>query len=318
MLEIFYIVFPIFALIAIGYLLILSGLIKPDVGAALSKFVFTVPLPLLMFRSLATSNLSEQTPWLLWGAFFLSMFATWALGMVMIRFVFRRSGPVLAVAGLSAGFSNLVLLGVPVLSGVFGDEALVPLVMLLTLHLPLMTFASSLMVEYYGLEEGSRFNLGSVFLKVGKGLIRNPIIIGILCGGAWGVSGLPIPGLASSVIDRIVPISVPLALMSMGMSMHSYGLRGDIVPGIAMALLKTVVFPAIFLLLASTVLPLPTQWVAFILVAASSPTGVNAYLLANHFGVGHRLSANTITLGVMMSLVTLPFWISIAHGILGD
>lgn len=318
MLEIFFIVFPIFALIAIGYGLIVSGLIAPEVGSALSKFVFTVPLPLLMFRSLATSNLGEQTPWLLWGGFFISMFVIWALGMVLVRVLFGRTGPVLAVAGLSAGFSNLVLLGVPVLSGVFGDEALVPLVMLLTLHLPLMTFASSLMVEYYGLEKGSRFNLGAVFLKVAKGLIKNPIIIGIFAGGLWGLSGVPIPELASSVINRIVPVAVPLALMSMGMSMHSYGLKGDIVPGIVLGLLKTVVFPAVFLLLSSTILPLPDSWVAYIMVAAASPTGVNAYLLATHFGVGHRLSANTITLSVLMGLVTLPFWISIAHHILGE
>nr|WP_319391778.1 AEC family transporter [uncultured Cohaesibacter sp.] len=318
MLDIFNIVFPIFALIAIGYGLIFSGLIPREAGAALSKFVFTVPLPLTMFRSLATANLSEQAPWSLWGAFFLCLFVMFGLGMLVTRTLFGREGSVLAVAGISAGFSNLVLLGIPVISSVFGQDKLVPLVMLLTIHLPIMTLLSSVMVEIYAREPGQPLNFGAILLKVGKGLMRNAIIIGILVGGVWGFLGLPIPHLASAVIDRIVPITVPLALMAMGMSMREYGLQGDILNGLALAIIKTVAFPAMFYLVTATILPLPNEWTAVILLGAASPTGVNAYLLASHFGVGHRLSANAISLSVLVSLVTLPFWISVAHSIMGQ
>nr|WP_319514222.1 AEC family transporter [uncultured Cohaesibacter sp.] len=317
MLDIFNIVFPIFALIAIGYGLIFSGLIPKEAGAALSKFVFTVPLPLTMFRSLATANLSEQAPWSLWCAFFLCVFAMFGLGMLVTRFLFGREGSVLAVAGISSGFSNLVLLGIPVISAVFGEDSLVPLVMLLTIHLPIMTLLSSIMVEVYAREPGQALHFGAILLKVGKSLMRNAIILGILAGGVWGFIGLPIPELASGVIDRIVPVTVPLALMAMGMSMREYGLQGDVLNGLALAIIKTVAFPALFYLITATILPLPNAWTAVILLGAASPTGVNAYLLANHFGVGHRLSANTISLSVLVSLVTLPFWISVAHTIMG-
>ena len=120
MLDIFFIVFPIFALIGLGYILILGKIISPEVGAALSKFVFTVPMPLLMFRSLATNDIGAQAPWSLWGAFFLCMFSIFAFGMLVTWFVFGRKGSVLAVAGISSGFSNLVLLGLPVITAVFG------------------------------------------------------------------------------------------------------------------------------------------------------------------------------------------------------
>ncbi|WP_316863034.1 AEC family transporter [uncultured Cohaesibacter sp.] len=318
MLDIFYIVFPIFALIGIGYGLISSGLIPQETGTALSKFVFTVPLPLTMFRSLATSNLTEQAPWSLWAAFFICVFAAFGLGMLLTRFLFGREGSVLAVAGISSGFSNLVLLGIPVISAVMGEDALVPLVMLLTIHLPIMTLLSSTMVEVYGREPGQSLDFLAILKKVGIGLVRNPIIIGIVAGGIWGVTGLPIPQLAGVVIDRIVPVTVPLALMSMGIGMREYGLRGDVLNGLVLGLVKTVAFPALFYVITATILPLPKEWTAAILLGAASPTGVNAYILASHFGVGHRLSANAISLSVLLSIVTLPFWISVAHSIIAQ
>ena len=189
--------------------------------------------------------------------------------------------------------------------------------MLLTVHLPVMMLLSSFMVELYGREPGEQLQVGAVLLKVGNGLLRNPIIIGILLGGIWGALGLPIPILASLVIDRITPITVPLALMAMGMGMREYGLRGDVLNGLVLALLKTMAFPSLFYLVTHSILPLPKEWIAVLLLGSASATGVNAYLLATHFGVGHRLSANTITLSTLACLITLPFWISVAHNVMG-
>ena len=310
--DIFSIVFPIFALIALGYGLVVLGILPTSVGSGLSKFVITVPLPLMVFRSLATGDIASQTPWSLWAAYFLCVFVIWALAMFVVRYAFGREGSVLAVAGISAGFSNLVLLGIPVLSGVYGEEGLVPLLLLLSIHLPVMMLASSLLVEWYSRDGEEGLQFGKVFLRVGKSLATNPIVIGIVSGGIWGLVGLPVPRYAMIVIDHVAPTTVPLALMAMGMALNEYGLRGNIVPGFALALLKNMAFPALFLLIASTLLTLPPLWVSAILLASACPTGINAYLLANHFGVGHGLAANTTTLSVLMGLVTIPFWISIA------
>lgn len=310
--DIFSIVFPIFALIMLGYGLVAIGILPMQAGKALSKFVFTVPLPLLVFKTLATSDMAAQAPWKLWAVYFFCVSVIWGLAMLALRYMFGREGSVLAVAGVSGGFSNLVLLGIPVISGVYGPEGLVPLIMLLSVHLPVMMLASSLMVEWYQRDTGGEMNILVVLGRVGKGLAANPIVIGIVSGGVWGLFALPIPDLAMIVIDRVVPVAVPLALIAMGMGLKEFGLRGNIAPGLVLALLKTVVFPALFLVVTATIVTLPPLWVAAILLGSACPTGVNAYLLANHFGVGHGIAANTTTLSVLMGLVTLPFWIAIS------
>lgn len=310
--DIFSIVFPIFALIMLGYGLVSIGVLPMEVGKALSKFVFTVPLPLLVFKALATSDLSAQAPWKLWATYFFCVFVTWMFAMLAVRHIFGREGSVLAVAGVSAGFSNLVLLGIPVISGVYGEEGLVPLIMLLSVHLPIMMLVSSLMVEWYQRDKGGEMNIPAALLRGAKGLATNPIVIGIVFGGIWGLFALPIPDLAMVLIDRVAPAAVPLALIAMGMGLKEFGLRGNIAPGFVLALLKTMAFPALFLVVTSSIITLPPLWTSAILLGCACPTGVNAYLLANHFGVGHGLAANTTTLSVLMGLVTLPIWISIA------
>lgn len=310
MVDIFSIVFPIFGLIALGYGLVTFGILPRSSGAALSKFVFILPIPLLIFRALATNDPTSYSPWALWATYFGGIFLVWVLSMGWVRFVFGRTGPVLVVAGISGAFSNLVLLGIPIVSGRFGDEGLVPLLLVLSVHLPIMMLTSTVLMEWYGRDEGAGLSWTRMLMRVGQSLGNNPIIWGIGLGGVWGVFGFPIPDLAMVMIDKIVPTAVPLALISMGMGLEKYGLRGNILPGFGIALFKTFAFPFLVFLLASYVFALPPVWASALILAASAPTGINAYLIADHFEVGHGVAANTITLSVLIGLFSLPFWIN--------
>ncbi|MCV6602077.1 MAG: AEC family transporter [Cohaesibacter sp.] len=315
MLDIFSLVFPIFFLIMLGYGLGASSLLPEGSSAILSKFTFTIPIPLLIFRALASNDPLAQAPWRIWLGYFLCVFVIWLLAMLMVRWGFSRKGPVLVIAGVSAAFSNTVLFGIPVVSGAFGDEGLVPVLILLSIHLPVMMLATAILVEWFAIKERGRgqeaikLDWWGVCVRVVTSLGKNPIIYGIFLGGFWGIFTLPIPHMVGLVIDYIVPMALPLALISMGMGLRHYGLRGNVAPGFILALLKVVAFPALCYWVCFFLLPLDPLWAAAIILVSSSPTGVNAYLLAEQFDVGHGIAANSITLSVIMGFVTFPFWL---------
>jgi predicted permease len=313
MVDVFSLVFPIFGLIALGYGMVAIKLLPEGSGSILSKFTFMVPIPLLIFRALASNDPVSQAPWLIWISYFFCVAVIWTAAMLAVRWGFSRKGPALVIAGVSAAFSNTVLFGIPVVSGAFGDEGLVPVLILLSIHLPVMMLVTSAMVEGFAAKENGG-GLGQldwwgmvkrVFFSLGK----NPIIYGILAGGIWGVFGWPIPYLAGLVIDRVVPVALPLALISMGMGLRHYGLRGNIAPGFVLALLKVLAFPALCYWVTFFILPMDPLWAAAIVLVAACPTGVNAYLLAEQFEVGHGIAANSITLSVLMAFVAFPFWL---------
>ena len=62
------IVLPVFGLIALGFLAALTGLLSERAGEGLSEFVFTIGVPALVFRTLATATLPDAQPWGYWAA----------------------------------------------------------------------------------------------------------------------------------------------------------------------------------------------------------------------------------------------------------
>lgn len=302
------IVLPVFALILLGYGLAWSGYLPDGTSRALGDFVFKVPIPALVFYTLATAKLDNIIPWGLWFGYFGGVAFVWALAHLAVVFVFRRDQRVGPIAGVSAGFSNLVLLATPIVEAAFGPEGLVPHFMLLSVHLPVMMIASTVFFALLGEEEGPR-SIRDYATEIFKNLLTNPIIIGILAGGAWRFFELPIEGFFAEVLGKITPTAIPLALLAMGLSLRRYGIIGNIGPAMVFTFLKLLVLPGVVFFLVGHVFELPRLWVSVLVIAAASPTGVNAYLIANHFGTGQGMATNTITLTTGLSVLTISFWL---------
>ncbi len=57
-----------------------------------------------------------------------------------------------------------------------------------------------------------------LFLKTGKGIITNPIILGILAGLIWSLIQIPVPSIIDKTVENVARIATPLGLMAMGAS----------------------------------------------------------------------------------------------------
>ena len=314
--QILTIVLPVFALIGIGYAAARIGLLDARIGDALGQFVFVIAIPVLIFRTLATSSLDGVSPWGFWIAYFTGVAITWALGTLVVRRGFGRDARAGVIGGISAGFANTVLVGIPLITSIYGEAGLVPLFVLISIHLPVMTVVCSVVMERAAVVDGTQDAkpLSGVLAGVARNLVTNPIVIGILAGGLWRITGLPVSGVFADVLGRIAGAAIPVALFSLGMSMVAYGIRGNIGPGLVLSLLKVAVMPAIVYVMAAHVVQLPPLWVAVATLTAACPTGINAFLFATHYGTGHAMSANSITLTTAAAVVTTGAWMVFLGG----
>ncbi|WP_321344246.1 AEC family transporter [Breoghania sp.] len=308
--DILTIVLPIFLLIAIGYAAALSGVLDASVGDALSKFVNTILIPVLLFRTLATASFDGASPWALWGAYFSAAGIVWAAATILSRKLLRREARYCVIAGIVSAFSNTALVGIPIISTSFSEVGLVPLFVIMSVHLPSMTIASTLLMERAAVADGTKAAapLGKTLVIITRNLLTNPIVIGIICAVAWRLTGQPIPELPANVIKQLAGATIPVALFSLGMSLRRYGIRGNVAPAILVSILKVIVMPALVWTSTTYVFHLPPLWVQVATLTAACPTGVNGYLFAASFGTGHALSANTISLTTATSIVSIGFW----------
>ena len=90
--NVIFVVAPVFALIAIGYV---AGRLRwiSDIGAkGLAEFTFNLAIPAMLFRKMATADLPDVTPYALWGAYFGSAAAIWLLATFATIFVSATNG----------------------------------------------------------------------------------------------------------------------------------------------------------------------------------------------------------------------------------
>lgn len=307
------IVLPVFIFIGIGYGLIALKLLPEQSGDALSSFVFLLPMPVLLFTAIATLDLPTVSPWPFWGAYFLSATIVFALGILITEFVFKRDARAGVIGGVSAAYANLVMVGVPVVNLALGEAGLVTIFMLIAIHLPFMMTASAILIEVAEARDRKKtegIRLGAALLRVVKSLLRNPLVVAIFLGALFRLLQIEIGGVAETVLDRLADTAIPLALLSLGMALHKYGIHGNVRPAIVLSVVSLFVLPAIVYLTA-TLFGLPPLARAVLVLGAACPTGINAYLIAGRFQTGLALSANTITITTAVSLLTFTMWLAL-------
>ncbi|WP_395451066.1 AEC family transporter [Aminobacter sp. UC22_36] len=306
----------VFGLVALGYLSGATGYLRTETGDALSEFAIGVALPLLLFRTMIGADFNGSAPWALWATYFIAVAVAWTAGHLVTTRVFGRDGQAGVVGGVSSAFSNLVLLGIPFMLGVFGQEGFELLSLIVSVHLPTMMMASIILFEMFGPRRNEPMHPLVIIRDFLRKILTNPLIIGILAGLAWRATGIPLPGLATRFVDALANIAGPVALFAMGLGLKKFGISGNIKPALVLSALKLMLMPAVALLFA-WLFGLPPLSAKVAVAAASLPSGVNSYLIATQFGTGQALASNQMTIATACAVVTTAFWLTIATMVFG-
>jgi malonate transporter and related proteins len=302
-------VLPVFILILIGWLAARSGLLKPATGDALGEFVFKIAVPMLIFRTLATAHFEGVSPFRLWAAYFIGVAITWAAGHMVARHVFKRDAKVAVIAGMSASFANNVFIGLPLVNHIVGQDGLVALSILLAIHLPIMMIAGTILMEGASAKvDGAPMrSVGAIVRQVGSNLARNPLVIALTAGLAFNLSGLSMASPVAMVVDQIAASASPAALVSIGMALTRYPIKGDLGLSASATVLKLFLMPA-SVYGASLILGLRPDWTAALVLTASVPTGINAWLIAQRFRSGQALAASVISITTAFGVASVSLW----------
>ncbi len=284
-------------------------MLNADIGDGLGEFVFKVAVPVLLFRTISQADFHGASPFRLWIAYFSGVAITWAVGHILATRIFGRDARVGVLAGVSSAFANNIFIGLPLVERTVGSDGIVAVSILLAVHLPLMMVIGTVLMERaeHKVNGGESRGLVNVLRQVGANLMRNPLVIGLAAGLVLHMSGLALPGVLASVVDQITSMAAPAALISLGMALNKYGIHGNVGIAAVISALKLLLMPAC-VWLACRVLGLSADWTAALVLTSSVPTGINAWLIANRFGVGHGLAASAISLSTAVGVLSVTLW----------
>ena len=305
-------ILPVFGLIGLGYGGAASRLLPAATGEALGEFVFLLPVPALMFRTIAGAHFPDTLPWALWFSYFGGAIVAWALGSLIVRAWLGVGRAEAVIVGASSAFSNTVMIGIPLIYTAFGDAGTVPLFLIISVHLPVMMVAGTFLSERAARLDGlmhEPFSPGRLFQRIGYNLLTNSIVIAVVAGLVWRQFATGLGGPVGAVVDQLAAAAVPCALISLGVGLRQHGLVGQLPSALLAAVLKLGVMPAVIYLIASRLSGLPPLWVAVATLCGALPSGINSYLFAVRFKVGQAGASSAITLSCLLGIVTLTMWL---------
>src|SRR5438045_4108089 len=115
---------PLFVLIGVGYALTRWGRWPMAASDALTRFVFTVAIPTLLFRLMSDFAREPPVDGRLLVAFFGGCLIVYLIARVVALAIFRLDGGGQSIFAMGGIFANNVLLGVPLAQVTLGPAAL--------------------------------------------------------------------------------------------------------------------------------------------------------------------------------------------------
>ena len=295
---------PVFLLMVLGLALRKIGWIDEVFASKMNKFVFRVPLPVLLFQDLATVDFYEMWD----GRFVLFCFAVTFLGIVIAGLLslllkHRRIQGEFIQASYR---SSAALLGIAFIQNIYGSAGIAPLMIIGSV--PLYNIMAVAVLSFFS-PERKKLDGGTV-KKTLKGIVTNPIIIGILIGMIWSLLRLPLPEIAAKTVSSIGATATPLGLMAMGASFDFRKALGQKEPALAASFLKLIGFCAVFLPIAAAMGFRQEKLVA-ILIMLGSATTVSCYVMAKNMDHEGTLTSSVVMLTTLGSAFTVTDWLYI-------
>ncbi|MDD7739265.1 MAG: AEC family transporter [Fusicatenibacter sp.] len=293
---------PIFLTMILGLLFRKVGILDEAFTEKLNRFVFKIALPVLLFSDLSDSDFFEvwDTRFVLFcfAVTLVSILAVWALSFCLKN----RS---LQGEFIQASYrSSAAILGIAFIQNIYGNSGMAPLMIISSV--PLYNIMAVVVLSVFSPQ---REPLSRQFVeKTVKGIVTNPIILGILAGLVWSLLRIPKPPILAKTVQNLAVLATPLGLISMGASFKAESAAKNLKPGIVAALIKLVGLAAVFLPIA-VALGFREEKLIAILVMLGSATTVTCFVMAKNMGHEGSLTANTVMLTTCGSAFTLTFWL---------
>ncbi len=211
MLSTFGVVFPIFALILVGYVSRRINALGPAASRELNRFVVILALPAMLFDIMAHATWAAVYQPGFIAAFGLSCTAVFALTMA-VRLRAKTPLADASIDGLNASYGNVGYIGIPLCLIALGPDSQTRTA-IAAIFTACILFGGAIILVEIGLQAEKRVAL--LALKVARSLLRNPLLIASALGALIAASGFSIPDNAEVFVHLLGGAASPCALVAL-------------------------------------------------------------------------------------------------------
>lgn len=291
---------PMFLLAALGYG-IMAWLHPKRLHDGLSRFVFAVALPALLFHLMSDLSRLPPVDLRVLAAYFGSCVLVFVIGRIIADKVFGLDAVSQSMFALAGIFSNNVLLGIPLTRATLGEAAMPTVALVLVFNALTLWTLVTISVEW---ARHGAFSVRGVGAAL-KGVALNPLILAIVAGTIFGLTGWRLPALVAQPLGWVGELAAPLALVTLGMGLAEHGIRAHWKLSSAMTAVKLLVQPLTVWALA-WLLGLGHLEKRAVVLLASLAAGANVYLMSRQFNALEGPVAATLVMSTALAALSTP------------
>ena len=292
---------PVIAVTAVGFLAGRLGWLGPDRVRKLSNLVFTVLTPALLFRTMSQVHIERLD---------FRPVASYFVAVAIIFFAtlawcgFNRRAAVLALANT---YSNNVMIGIPLIGLAYGQQGLVVLFTLVSVHALLLLTTATIVLELAVMREEHAHATRSTALTVlmaMRNAVIHPVPLPVIAGLVFASPGWTLPVGVDKPLQWLGVAFGPLALILVGATLAATRIGGAWREALSLAVVKNFVHPAIVALIA-WMMALGAVQRDVMVIAAALPVGANVFLFSQRYRVGEDVVTAAVAISTLMAVPSL-------------
>lgn len=298
-------ILPVFVLLLAGWSFVKTGVLNVAAIDGLMKFCTHIAIPCLLFHATSSIDLSYAYDWRIILSYFTTASICFAIAIVVARQVFSRNPGEAVAVGFSALFSNLLMLGIPIVDRAYDDNAVSITIAIVSLNAPVCYFIGIIVMESARADSRSFIDTASIVVKT---MFKNTLMIGIALGFIVNLSGLILPSFITASVEMMKTAALPCALFALGGLLARYSLAEQIAESSMLSGISLLLCPLLAYLVC-TVIGVPETGRNIVVLLAAIPPGLNAYLFASLYSRGVGTASSNVLIGTVLSIFSISFWL---------
>ncbi|HTQ98578.1 MAG TPA: AEC family transporter [Candidatus Acidoferrum sp.] len=310
---------PVVLICLLGYLARQRNWLGEAEAAAIERLSFWFLIPCLLFRGAATAQFPADMHWNYLLGFYGILTVVYLIGMALGRWWFGYDLRELSIYGMGGAYANATVLGIPITVAVLGQDALVPMLVIICVHNLLIFAFGTALAEWAQPSRTDEVGAATAWQSSPTSLAKlwrvctevliNPISGSLLAGALYNLLRLPLPKPLDATLQLLAGAAIPGSVFGLGTALTRYRIRGEIVRALVMTLLKLVVMPGLMWLVMIKLFAVDHLWAQAAVMIAAMPVGISVYIFARRYDRCETVAATAIVLSSLLSVVTLGFWV---------
>lgn len=294
--DVIFLIMPDFLLIALGWLLLHKLGYDKNFFNKAEKLVYFVLFPALLFHSITSTPLDISNTTKLFAATMGVMFG--GIGLAWIGRIAVKPDIIAhaSVAQCAFRFNTYLALSMAGSIGIPGAQTTMAVIVGFAVPISNIGAVHALATQHGG---------GAV-----KEIIRNPYILATVAALACNLLQVPIPEALDITLSRLGACAIAIGLLCVGATMSLQGGRTH-APLMGWMIFAKLILLPVWAIVIAWVLDMSLLESQIIFLFAALPTASSAHVLAARMGGNGQLVAVTMSIGTLISAITLPVWLSI-------